>query len=390
MHTMRSSAGRVRTRLGLAFLVTAIGCLAGAQSAAAAPAETTITAGPADVAFTNDNTPTFEFSANQANVTFTCSMDTENVPTVPFGCSSPYTFPPLPDGGHVFRVAATNSVAETDPTPATRSFTIDTVPPETLITSGPAEGETINTDSPAFTWAATEAGSTFACITDGVALASCELAFAAGAPAGPHTFSVAATDPAGNTDPTPATRNFTISLTGAPPELPRCQYDGNIVLGTSRADTRSGTARTDVMFGFAGNDILRGLAGPDCLSGAAGNDRLIGDAGVDYLQGGAGNDSMSGGAGNDELRGGVGNDRINGGAGIDILVGDAGADRLTDTQGRDSFSGGAGNDTIVARDTTAFGRRAPDSVRCGSGSRDVAIVNFGDRVSLDCERVSRR
>ncbi len=370
-------------------MVAAIGCLAGAQSAAALPADTVIIAGPDNLALTKDNTPTFEFAASQSNTTFACSIDSTD-PSALFACSSPYTTPPLADGGHVFYVAATNSVPETDPTPAARSFTVDATPPETTIDSGPAEGEVINTDAPAFTWSSNEPGAVFACITDSIPLMSCELAFATGASAGPHSFSIVATDPAGNTDPTPATRNFTISLTGAPPALPHCNYDGSVIVGTAGPDTRVGTPGTNLMFGLGGNDVLRGAGGPDCIAGGAGNDRLQGDAGIDYLSGGSGNDNLVGGAGNDELRAGPGHDRVTGSAGLDILVGDAGNDRLTDVSGRDSFRGGAGNDRITARDNTVFGRRASDIIDCGPGRLDVAIVDRGDRVNRTCERVVRR
>lgn len=376
-------------RLGLAMAIVAIGCLAGAQSAAALPADTTITAGIAENALTKDNTPTFEFASSQSESRFACSIDSAEA-SATFLCSSPYTTPPLADGGHVFRVASINSISETDPTPAARSFTVDATPPETIIVAGPAEGEVINTDAPAFEWSSNEPGATFACIADAIPLMSCELAFATGASAGAHTFSIVATDPAGNVDPTPATRNFTISLTGAPPDLPHCNYDGNVIVGTAGPDTRTGTARTDLMFGLAGNDLLRGAGGPDCIAGGSSNDRLFGDAGTDYLSGGAGNDTLVGGAGNDELRAGIGNDSVNGGAGLDILVGDSGNDRLTDNRGRDSFRGGAGNDRINSRDNTPFGRRASDVVSCGTGRFDVATVDPGDRVNRDCERVVRR
>jgi Ca2+-binding RTX toxin-like protein len=383
MRMMGPSTGRARTRLGLAVVVAAVGCLAGAQGALALPADTTITAGPADLALTNDNTPTFEFNASDGGLNFACSIDG---PAATFACSSPYTTPPLADGGHVVRVAAVNAGSETDATPASRSFTVDATPPETTITSGPAEGEVVNTDAPAFTWASNEPGATFSCIADAIPLMSCELAFATGAAAGSHSFSIAARDPAGNTDPTPATRTFTISLTGAPPTLPHCLYDGDAIVGTSGNDTRVGTAGTDLMFGLGGADVLRGAGGPDCIAGGAGNDRLFGEAGMDYLSGGSGNDNLVGGPGNDELRAGPGNDRVTGSEGLDILVGDAGNDRLTDVRGRDTFHGGAGNDRITSRDNTAFGRRASDIVSCGAG-RDVAIVDRGDRVSRDCERV---
>lgn len=379
---------RSRSRLLLVVAAVVGGCLAGAQSAAAVPAETLIFSGPADNSLSNDNTPTFEFGADQASVTFTCSIDAPTATTT-FPCASPYTTPPLPDGGHVFRVASTNSSSETDPTPAARSFTIDATPPETFITDGPAEGETINHDAPQFGWSSSEAGATFMCIADAIPLMSCEDAFVTGATAGAHTFSVTSTDRAGNTDPTPATRSFTVSLEGAPPPIPHCLYDGNAIVGTNRKDTRTGTPRTDLMYGLAGNDVLRGAGGPDCITGGSGNDVLRGDAGMDYLAGNAGNDLLIGGAGDDELRGGTGNDRIGGSAGRDILIGEAGADRLTDSRGRDSFNGGPGNDRIDARDSTAFGRRAGDTVNCGSGRYDVAFVDRVDRVR-GCERIVRR
>jgi Ca2+-binding RTX toxin-like protein len=272
----------------------------------------------------------------------------------------------------------------------TFQYTPDTTPPETTITAGPAEGSTTNSDSPAFMWDSSEAGSTFTCTEDGKRLTSCELAFATGAAPGPHTFTVAATDAAGNTDPTPAVRHFTVSLQGSTPDLPRCPYDGNVVIATAADDTRIGTSGTDVMFGLGGNDVLRSGPGQDCIAGQSGNDTLYTGPGNDFAFGGPGADRLYGEAGNDELRGEAGDDRIDGGPGRDILVGDAGNDRLTDSSGRDSFSGGPGNDRIDARDATALGRRTPDSVRCGSGSLDVAIVDKRDSVGADCERVIRR
>jgi Ca2+-binding RTX toxin-like protein len=95
-------------------------------------------------------------------------------------------------------------------------------------------------------------------------------------------------------------------------------------------------------------------------------DVLWGTRRADVLLGGRGNDRLSGGAGNDRLSGGAGNDRLVGGP------------------GRDRLDGGAGRDTLDAHD-----RASGDIVTCGPG-RDVAIVNRGDRVARDCERVVRR
>ena len=200
------TSGVAATRMWLASAGAIAVCLAAAPATLAAPPQTTITGGPPGL--TNDNTPSFAFTADQP-ATFTCSIDaTAGGP--PFACSSPFTAPPLPDGGHTFTVFATNGGAEPDPTAAAREFVVDTTPPETTITEGPADGAVIADDAPAFAWAASEAPATFACVADGVALASCDLLFATGVGEGPHSFTVAATDAAGNTDPTPATAAWTI------------------------------------------------------------------------------------------------------------------------------------------------------------------------------------
>lgn len=266
----------------------------------------------------------------------------------------------------------------------------DTTPPQTTITSGPAEGEVINSDGPQFAWASSEAPATFRCTADGIALAKCEDAFITGARNGPHSFTVVATDAAGNTDPTPATRTFTVRLMAVPPVIPRCQVDGNVITATDADDTRVGTAGTDIIFGLRGDDLLRGLSGADCLAGGSGDDSLFAGSADDYLFGNGDNDRLVGESGDDELYGNAGNDRITGGAGRDLLDGGTGSDRLGDVTGRDSFSGGAGNDRIDARDTSRAGRRIADSVRCGSGRFDVATVDRADDVARDCERVLRR
>ncbi|HKP20266.1 MAG TPA: discoidin domain-containing protein, partial [Thermoleophilaceae bacterium] len=88
----------------------------------------------------------------------------------------------------------------------------DTTPPDTAIdpSSGPT-GTTTST-SAAFTFSSTEPGSTFECRIDGGAWGGCTSPKSySGLSAAAHTFDVRATDAAGNTDPTPATRTWTIS-----------------------------------------------------------------------------------------------------------------------------------------------------------------------------------
>ena len=68
-----------------------------------------------------------------------------------------------------------------------------------------------------------------------------------------------------------------------------------------------------------------------------------------------------------------------------VIYGEAGNDSLRGDTGEDRFRGGSGNDTIISftRDNDR------DSVQCGSG-RDRVIADRADRVSKDCEKVTRK
>ncbi len=172
-----------------------------------APPETQIDSGPTGL--TNDASPSFAFSS-EAGATFECQLDGGGYAA----CASPFGTGPLADGPHAFEVRATDEAANTDPSPAARSFTVDTAPPETQIDSGPT-GLT-NDASPSFTFSS-EAGATFECQLDGGGYAACASPFGAGPLAdGPHAFEVRATDEAANTDPSPAARSFIVDT--APPE----------------------------------------------------------------------------------------------------------------------------------------------------------------------------
>jgi peptidoglycan/xylan/chitin deacetylase (PgdA/CDA1 family) len=81
-------------------------------------------------------------------------------------------------------------------------------------------------------------------------------------------------------------------------------------------------------------------------------------------------------------RGTSGSDALVGTAGPDSLFGLRGNDTLTGRRGADRLLGGPGVDRIRARDGVA------DTVNCGPGSGDVAIVDGDDRVSPSCEKVN--
>src|SRR4029450_8359439 len=101
---------------------------------------TLLDCGPPDTSFQSgptgtiaDNTPTFAFASSANPSTFQCSVD--GGATLP--CTTPFTSVPLPDGPHTLAAQAIDSSANADPTPATRSFTIDTAAPDTTIGSHP-------------------------------------------------------------------------------------------------------------------------------------------------------------------------------------------------------------------------------------------------------------
>jgi Tol biopolymer transport system component len=175
-----------------------------ATAADTTPPNSTITSGPP--LFTKDNTPTFGFTSSEAGSTFGCRLDAAATFT---SCASPKTFPALADGAHAFRVRATDSSSNTDPTPATRSFTVDTHPPNTTITSGPSG--TIKTRAASFGFSSSESSSRFQCKLDTAAYAACASPKSySGLPDGAHTFRARAIDRAGNADGTPAVRSFSV------------------------------------------------------------------------------------------------------------------------------------------------------------------------------------
>jgi large repetitive protein len=170
--------------------------------------ETTITMGPAAVV----NTPTsmFTFTSDDPMATFECSIDGGAYAA----CPATYTSPTLPDGAHTLSVRAKDAAGNVDSSPATRSWIIDTNPPETEIATGPAEGSTETTSNATFTFTSPEAGVTFECKLDGAAaFTACPASYTvSGLANGSHTLEVRAVDAAGNVDPTPAKRTWTVAI----------------------------------------------------------------------------------------------------------------------------------------------------------------------------------
>jgi hypothetical protein len=189
------------------------------------PPETMITSGPPGT--THSTSATFGFAASEPS-TFECSLDGAAFS----GCTSPASYTGVGDGSHTFRVRATDLAGNTDPTPAEQTWTVDTTPPETTITSGPPG--TTHSTSATFEFTASEP-STFECSLDGAAFGGCSSPRTySGLGLGSHTFRVRATDAAGNTDPTAAARSWTVQA-NTPPTAQltfsctalTCNFDGS-------------------------------------------------------------------------------------------------------------------------------------------------------------------
>jgi hypothetical protein len=187
------------------------------------PPDTTITSGPSNP--TTSTSASFAFSSTETGSTYECKLDAGSY----VACSSPKSYSGLAASQHTFSVRATDAAGNTDASPATQTWTInppaDTTPPDTTITSGPS-GAT-NDSTPSFAFTASELGSMFQCRVDSGAYAACTSPWTTPALAdGSHTVNVRATDAAGNTDASPATRSFTVdtvapttTITSSPPAL---------------------------------------------------------------------------------------------------------------------------------------------------------------------------
>lgn len=90
----------------------------------------------------------------------------------------------------------------------------DVTPPETQITDANPNANPSYLNAIAFSFTSSEAGSTFGCRMDAGQFAPCTSpASYSGLSDGVHTFEVAATDRAGNTDPTPSAYSWTVDTT---------------------------------------------------------------------------------------------------------------------------------------------------------------------------------
>lgn len=168
------------------------------------PPQTTIDSAPASPS--PSSSAELSFSSSESRASFECSID-----GAPWqACIAPLRLQGLADGPHELAVRALDAAGNVDPTPATHAWTVDTQPPQTQIDGGPSG--TVTTTAATFTFSSPDAGASFRCRLDGGPFAACASpATYTGLAPGAHSFEVKAVDAAGNEDPTPATRTWTIS-----------------------------------------------------------------------------------------------------------------------------------------------------------------------------------
>ena len=94
---------------------------------------TTIDSNPAALA--NSTSARFTFSSNETGSTFECKLDSGAYES----CTSPKSYSSLSQGSHTFSVRATDAAGNIDATPASYTWTVDTVAPNTTIDTKPTD-----------------------------------------------------------------------------------------------------------------------------------------------------------------------------------------------------------------------------------------------------------
>ena len=196
----RSSAPFRFTRLLLAGALIQGGLALTAPPASAAAPQTTIMSGPSGLIASRS--ATFKFKANVASAKFQCKLDSGSWK----GCTSPKKYTKLAQGEHTFSVRGTKN-GVVDRTPATRSFTVDTIKPQTTVDrhffSTRVVVAVVRMDFTA------DEEATFECRLNSAPFETCVSPFYPEVlPDRKYTFEVRARDTAGNVDTTPGVEQF--------------------------------------------------------------------------------------------------------------------------------------------------------------------------------------
>jgi len=138
----------------------------------------------------------------------------------------------------VYRLTATaRDAAGNATTAANVTVTVDNTPPDTSITGHPVDPS--GSTDPSFTFTATETA-TFECKLDGGSYSACTSPKSySGLTSGNHTFTVRATDSAGNVDPSPAAFSWVLDATA--PTVSITEPTGGVVSGSNVVISATGS-----------------------------------------------------------------------------------------------------------------------------------------------------
>jgi hypothetical protein len=189
-------------------------------------------AGPDDQSFAPASTQTWTIAAADGGSGLSgvvCSLVAFGSPPVFGACSGgggSHSASGLAEGAYALTVRARDAAGNT--TDATRRFKIDGTAPETTISSGLGDGATTTDTSLTWGLSASETGTTFECRVYPAALTPGGFGTCNGGPShtasgfapGTYAFESRAIDGAGNVDPTPAKRIFTVASPPPPVVVP--------------------------------------------------------------------------------------------------------------------------------------------------------------------------
>ena len=202
----------------------------------AVPPETTIHNKPLNPSTSTSAAFTF-FSSEPNGALWECELDNQSVDCL----SSPAVFTGLANGTHTFSVAAIDAMDNVDPTPATYTWVIDTLPETTLGDTPPAS---TSSTTATFTFSSNESNVSYECSLDSAAFAPCSAPVnLSGLSIASHTFRVQAKDsPRNQLDPTPASYTWSV-VDGTAPNttITNAQTAGSISFSFSGSDNHSPT-----------------------------------------------------------------------------------------------------------------------------------------------------
>jgi hypothetical protein len=205
--------------------------------------DTSIAQGPAAVTRSRSATLTF---SSEAGATFECQLDGGALA----GCSSPATFNNLGDGNHTFSVQARDVAGNTDATPASRTWKVDSrgpdlqVPARNVVEATSAAGAVV-----VFSVTASDNGE--AVLPESI---SCSPSSGRTFPLGTTPVSCQVTDPSGNSD----SKSFDVVVVDTTAPLPQPPGDLTVV-ATSAAGIES---THQAIRSFVGRARARDLVDP--------------------------------------------------------------------------------------------------------------------------------